>query len=32
MYAATIALYHNELGSNPVRISQKLGIYIHWFN
>ena len=32
MYAATIALYHNKLGSNPERISQTLGIYIHLFN
>ena len=24
MYAATIALYHKELGSNPERISKKL--------
>ena len=32
MYAATIALYHDVLGSNPERISQRLGIYIQVFN
>ena len=32
MYAATIALYHDQSGSNSERISQKLGIYIHSFN
>ena len=32
MYAATIALYHDQLGSNPERISQKLSIYTKVFN
>ena len=32
MHAITIALYHKELGSNPKRISKKLGIYAHSFN
>ena len=31
MYAATIALYHDKLGSNPERISQKLSIYTEAF-
>ena len=32
MYAATIALYHDLLGSNHERISQRLGIYTQAFN
>ena len=32
MYAATIALYHDGLGSNPERISEKLSIYTQAFN
>ena len=32
MYAATIALYHDKLGSNPERISEKLSIYTQVFN
>ena len=32
MYAATIALYHDQLGSNPERISQKSRIYAQVFN
>ena len=32
MYAATIALYHSELGKNPGRISKKLDILVHCFN
>ena len=32
MYAVTIALYHDKLGSNPERISQKLGRYTQAFN
>ena len=32
MYAATIALYHDQLGSNPERISLKLSIYSQVFN
>ena len=32
MYAVTIALYHDQLGSNPERISQKLGKYTQAFN
>ena len=32
MYAATIALYHDKLGSIPERISQKLSIYTQVFN
>ena len=32
MYSATIALYHNELGSNPERISKKLIDHIPLLN
>ena len=32
MYAATIALYHSELGKNPGHISKKLDILVHCFN
>ena len=34
MYAATatIALYHDQLGSNPKRITEKLSIYTQAFN
>ena len=32
MYAATIALYHDKIGSNPGRISQELSIYTRAFN
>ena len=32
MYAATIALYHDQLGSNPERITEKLSIYTQAFN
>ena len=35
MYAATIALYHSELGKNPGRISENLHIYedlFNWYN
>ena len=32
MYAATIALYHDKLGSNPERITKKLVIYTQTFN
>ena len=32
MYAATIALYHDRLGSNPERVSEKLSIYTQAFN
>ena len=32
MYAATIALYHDKLGNNPERISQKLSIHTRVFN
>ena len=32
MYAATIALYHIELGKNSGRISKKLDILVHGFN
>ena len=32
MYAATIALYHDVLGSNPECIAQRLGIYTQPFN
>ena len=32
VYAVTIALYHNELGNNPVRISQNLHLYSDIFS
>ena len=32
MYATTIALYHDQLGTNPERITQKLSIYTQSFN
>ena len=32
MYAATIALYHIDLGNNSGRISKKLDILVHGFN
>ena len=32
MYAATIALSHNQLGTNPERISKKVSIYTQSFN
>ena len=32
MYAGTIALHHNQLGTNPERISKKLSIYTQFFN
>ena len=35
MHAITIALYHNELGSNPERISKTLMQYankLNWYN
>ena len=32
MYATTIALYHDQLGTNPERITQKLSIHTQSFN